>query len=133
MPPFQVPEKTKSPRQNIDDSVKDELIRGATLIHDYSRALSEILAYPRQVTHAFALQNTLLIAFDCTLSGPFDDLFSAGFSASPALCGIMITFISASTVWFIFWILTFVLYLVNRRFFISSYGSVSVYRDSRIR
>ena len=92
-------------------SVKDELHRGATLIHGHlCRALSEIPSYPRQVTYAFTLQNTLLpeisfllekhfpSAFDCTLSGPFDDLFSAGFSSSPALCRSIITVISASTV-----------------------------------
>ncbi len=50
----------KNPQQNTDVSVKDEMIRGATLIHDKCRALSRILSYPRQVTHALALQNTLL-------------------------------------------------------------------------
>ena len=48
-------------------SVKDELlstkkyikIRGATLIHGMTRALSEIPTYPRQLTYAHTLQNTL--------------------------------------------------------------------------
>lgn len=42
------------------DSVKDEYtIRGATLIHDLTRALSEIPSYLRLVTLAQTSQNTL--------------------------------------------------------------------------
>ncbi len=41
-------------------------------------ALFRILTYPRQLTYAETLQNTLRKnAFDCTLSGPFDELFLA--------------------------------------------------------
>ena len=41
------------------------------------RALSGIPTYPRQLTYAPTLQNTLCEydTFDCTLSGPFDDLY----------------------------------------------------------
>lgn len=37
--------------------------------------------------------------FDCTLSGPFDDLTFTRLSAPRALCGSRVTFISASTVY----------------------------------
>jgi len=63
------------------------------------RALSRIPTYPRHFTLAcsvaeYSVQNT----FDCALSGPFDNLFPAGFSASPTLCMGIIAVISASTV-----------------------------------
>ena len=46
------------------DSVKDEYtIRGATLIHDLTRALSEIPSYLRLVTLAQTSQNTLIAHF----------------------------------------------------------------------
>ena len=35
------------------------LIRGATLIHGLTRALVRIPSYPRQLTYASTLQNTL--------------------------------------------------------------------------
>ena len=65
-------------------------------------ALSRIPSYPRQLTYASTSQNTLRDtispAFDCALSGPFDDLFLTRFSASRALCKGMIAVISASSV-----------------------------------
>lgn len=73
--------------------------RGATLIHGITRALSRIPTYPRQLTYAHTLQNTLGISpFDCTLSGPFDNLFLIRLSASRTLCKGIIDVISASTV-----------------------------------
>ena len=64
-----------------------------------SRALSGIHKYPRQLTYAHTLQNTLRCpAFDCTLRGPFDDLFLTRLSATRALWKGMIAVISASTV-----------------------------------
>ena len=35
------------------------MIRGATLISRLTRALSEVPSYPRQLTYAHTLQNTL--------------------------------------------------------------------------
>lgn len=37
-------------------------------------------------------------AFDCTLGGPFDDLFLARLSATRTLCEGIVAFIPASTV-----------------------------------
>ena len=50
-----------------------------SLIHEPSRALSRIQAYPRHMTSAFnvAEYSALNRAFDCALSGPFDNLFLA--------------------------------------------------------
>ena len=74
------------------------LIRGATLIHGPCRALCGIPLYPRQLTYAHTLQNTRQYAFDCTLRGPFDNLFLTQLSASWALCAVMAAVTSASTV-----------------------------------
>ena len=52
------------------------LIRGATLIHSMTCALSRIPTYPRQVTSACNVAEYFVIfTFDCALSGPFDNLF----------------------------------------------------------
>lgn len=54
------------------------LIRGATLIHGMTRALSRIPTYPRQMTSACNVaEYSVRITFDCALSGPFDNLFLA--------------------------------------------------------
>jgi hypothetical protein len=58
-------------------SVKDErkfFTRGATLIHGLTRALSEILLYPRQLTYAPRRRVLSCFAFDCALRGPFGNL-----------------------------------------------------------
>ena len=86
-----------------DESYKIIIIRGATSnLREIPRALSRIPSYPRQLTYASTSQNTLRDtispAFDCALSGPFDDLFLTRFSASRALCKGMIAVISASSV-----------------------------------
>ena len=80
---------------------KYNTIRGATLIHGITRALSRIQTYPRQVTPAcsvaeYSVHNT----FDCALSGPFAKQFLTRFSAPRALCIVLIGVISASTVYF---------------------------------
>ena len=68
------------------------------------------------------LQNTRHQAFDCTLSGPFDDLFFTRFTAPRALCGIIITFTSASTVYIDFChIISLVFSTVNRFFYFSEH------------
>ena len=52
------------------------LIRGATLIHGMTRALSRIPTYPRQMASACNVAEYFVnITFDCALSGPFDNLF----------------------------------------------------------
>lgn len=56
------------------------LIRGATLIHGMTRALSRIPSYPRQITSACNVAEYFVnvkITFDYALSGPFDNLFLA--------------------------------------------------------
>ena len=51
-------------------------IRGATLIHGMSRALSRIPTYPRQMTSASNVaEYSVETTFDCALRGPFDNLF----------------------------------------------------------
>ena len=51
-------------------------IRGATLIHGMTRALSGIPTYPRQMTSACNVAAySVNLTFDCALSGPFDNLF----------------------------------------------------------
>ena len=81
------------------------LIRGATLIHSMTRALSRIPTYPRQMTSACNVAEYFVKAtFDCALGGPFDNLFLAWFSASQALCKGIIAVISASTVWNIYFL-----------------------------
>ena len=68
---------------------------------------SRIPTYPRQMTSAYnvAEYSEKLVSrgnaftFDCALSGPFDNLFLAWFSASQALYKGIIAVISASTVW----------------------------------
>ena len=69
-------------------------------------ALSRIPSYPRQLTYALRCRilcplsrsARLCSTFDCTLRGPFDDLYFIRLSAARTLCGSIITFISASTV-----------------------------------
>ena len=69
------------------------------MIHGLTRALSGIPAYPRQFTPAFGVaEYSGKAPFDCALSGPFDNLFLTGLSASPALCEVITAVISASTV-----------------------------------
>ena len=52
------------------------IIRGATLIHGMTRALSGIPTYPRQMTSACNVAAySVNLTFDCALSGPFDNLF----------------------------------------------------------
>lgn len=76
--------------------------RGATLIHGITRALSRIPTYPRQLTYAHTLQNTLeSLPFDCTLGGPFANLFLTRLSAFRTLCKGIINVISASSVYYI--------------------------------
>ena len=94
-------EKENAPTE-IRTSIKDELKTNPRCHLEFTAKLCtcRILTYPRQITHALALQNTLRIcAFDCTLRGPFDDLFLTRLSATQALCTGIIAFISASTVW----------------------------------
>lgn len=115
--------KTKNVLDRNRLSVKDEqvliqydTIRGATLLHDLTRALKQ----DTNISSAFirlpaASQNTLKkgylsafgcsllpkqfpFPFDCALSGPFDNLFPVCFSASQTLCMGIIAVISASTV-----------------------------------
>ena len=51
-------------------------IRGATLIHGMTRALSRIPTYPRQMTSACNVAAySVSFTFGCALSGPFDNLF----------------------------------------------------------
>ena len=45
-------------RTNKHNAQSVLVIRGATLIHGKSHALSKIPAYPRQLTYAITLQNT---------------------------------------------------------------------------
>jgi hypothetical protein len=74
-------------------------IRGATLIHGMSRALSRIPAYPRHMTSACNVaEYSGNSPFDCALRGPFDNLFLTRLSASRTLCKGIIAVISASTV-----------------------------------
>ena len=53
------------------------IIRGATLIHGMTRALSGIPTYPRQMTSAsnVAAYSGAITPFYCALRGPFDNLF----------------------------------------------------------
>ena len=52
------------------------LIRGATLIHSMTCALSGIPTYPRQMTSAYNVaEYSVINTFDCALSGPFDNSF----------------------------------------------------------
>ena len=83
------------------DTFQYDTIRGATLIHSKTCALSRILTYSRQLTYANTSQNTRRkkYTFDYALSGPFDKLFLAWFSASQALCKGIVAVISASTVY----------------------------------
>ena len=63
---------------------------------------------PGIYTPAFSVaEYSVKITFDCALSGPFDNLFPAWFSASQALCMGMIAVISASTVWSIKFLLLY--------------------------
>ena len=82
-------ENKKSPSTVFLSRTNKKLIRGATLIRSGCCALCGIQTYPRQLTYANTLQNTLHNAFHCTLSGPFDELFFARFSAARTLCGSM--------------------------------------------
>jgi len=91
-----IPQK-KAPDRNI--SVKDEFIDSRCHLD------LQLLLHARQDTDISPAVNVcphvaeyLAFAFDCALGGPFDDLFSARFSASRALCKSIITVISASTV-----------------------------------
>ena len=76
----------------------DRFIRGATLIHGKPCAFG-ILTYPRTLTPVHTLQILGKKAFDCTLRGPFANLFLTRISASRALCEGITDVISASTVY----------------------------------
>ncbi len=54
-----------------------DTIRGATLIHGMTRALSGIPSYPRQITSAFnvAEYSEMLKSFDRALGSPFGKAF----------------------------------------------------------
>ena len=48
-------------------------IRGATLLYRKICTLDGIPTYPRQLTYAARCRILGITAFDCTLSGPFDN------------------------------------------------------------
>ena len=76
-------------------------IRGATLIHGMTRALSRIPTYPRHLYACLQRRRILgetCFSFDCALSGPFAKQFLTRLSAPRALCVVLIDVISASTV-----------------------------------
>jgi hypothetical protein len=91
--------------ENKKSSVKDNLyqgriitIRGATLIillrnitHGYIHSLTFLRL---SAVTEYSAQN----AFDCTLSGPFDNPLPTRLSALRALCVVATAFISASSV-----------------------------------
>ena len=100
---FNIKQKRPWQRYTLCQGRISTIIRGATLIHSMTCALSGIPSYPRQLTCALTSQNTLWKAtFDCALSGPFDNLFLVWFSASQTLCKGMIAVIYTSTVWIIY-------------------------------
>ncbi len=92
----------KNPWQRSLPRTNKQLIRGATLLHGFSRALCGVPAYPRQLTYVLTLQNTL--CFHAHLTAPsaahLTRVFLARFPAPRALCEGFSAVTSASTVLF---------------------------------
>lgn len=83
------------------------MIRGATLIHGITRALKQDTSIsPANNACPGVAEYSVNLTFGCALSGPFDNLFLICFSAPQTLCKGIIAVISASTVLFVFYIIS---------------------------